>query len=101
MESDDVIYGLLGRVHILMRRVTGRVTDVEYMKVNKPYAREIVRLGQEAGNDELESVTSRLWDAMDLGELSEAELNAAGSADVAEAGRRLLERMRNASLGSV
>ena len=53
MESDSVILGLLGRIHVLMRRVTNRITDVEYMRSNKEYAREIVRLAGETGHAEL------------------------------------------------
>lgn len=53
MESDSVILGLLGRIHVLMRRVANRITDVEYMRVNKDYAREIVGLASATGNAEL------------------------------------------------
>lgn len=66
MESDSVLYGLLGRIHLLMRRVTNRITDVEYMRTNKDYAREIVRLADASGHDELRELAGRLRDAMDL-----------------------------------
>ena len=65
MESDSVLYGLLGRIHLLMRRVANRITDVEYMRVNKDYAREIVRLGAATGNPELAELCSRLRQAME------------------------------------
>lgn len=60
MESDSVIYGLLGRIHLLMRRVSNRITDVEYMRVNKDYAREVVRLAMATGNPELAELSARL-----------------------------------------
>ncbi|MGL4409068.1 MAG: hypothetical protein ACRCTU_11810 [Zoogloea sp.] len=66
MESDSVIYGLLGRIHVLTRRVLNRITDVEYMRVNQDYAREIVRIGQESGNAELGELCQKLTLAMDL-----------------------------------
>lgn len=66
MEPDSVLYGLLGRIHLLMRRVANRITDVEYMRVNKDYAREIVRLGTATGNPELAELCSRLRQAMEL-----------------------------------
>ena len=73
MESDSVIYGLLGRIHLLMRRTCNRITDVEYMRANKDYAREIVRLASAAGNDELAALAGRLRVAMELDAPVEAE----------------------------
>ncbi|MCK6388220.1 MAG: hypothetical protein L6Q65_11545 [Zoogloea sp.] len=66
MEPDSVLYGLLGRIHLLMRRVANRITDVEYMRANKDDAREIVRLGVATGNPELGELCSRLRQAMEL-----------------------------------
>lgn len=72
MESDSVIYSLLGRVHLLMRRQVNRITDVEYMRVNKEYSREIVRLGLESGHPELVELCDRLRVAMELDPQDEA-----------------------------
>lgn len=66
MESDSVIYGLLGRIHVMMRRVLNRITDVEYMRINKDYSREIVRIGEAAGHAELSELCARLRAAMEL-----------------------------------
>ncbi|HOB46930.1 MAG TPA: hypothetical protein PKM60_12195 [Zoogloea sp.] len=88
MESDSVIYGLLGRIHLLMRRTCNRITDVEYMRANKDYAREIVRLASAAGNDELAALAGRLRVAMELDAPVEAE------AKVEAPG--LLDRLRSA-----
>jgi hypothetical protein len=66
MEADSVIYGLLGRMHVLMRRVSNRITDVEYMRVSKDYCREIVRLAEATDNEELHNLAERLRQAMDL-----------------------------------
>jgi hypothetical protein len=66
MEADSVIYGLLGRMHVLMRRVSNRITDVEYMRVSKDYSREIVRLAEATDNEELHNLADRLRRAMDL-----------------------------------
>ena len=90
MESDTVIYGLLGRIHLLMRRVSNRITDVEYMRVNKDYAREIVRLARETGNAELAELATRLQVAMEL-EAASAEGDAAND----PVARGLLERLRS------
>ncbi len=88
MESDSVIYGLLGRIHLLMRRTCNRITDVEYMRANKDYAREIVRLASAAGNDELAALAGRLRVAMELDAPVEAEAKVEAP--------RLLDRLRSA-----
>lgn len=66
METDSVIYSLLGRIHVIMRRVLNRITDVEYMRVNKEYAREIVRIGEGTEHAELVELCTKLRGAMDL-----------------------------------
>ena len=90
MESDSVIYGLLGRIHLLMRRVCNRITDVEYMRINKDYAREIVRLAAASGNGELVDLAGRLRLAMELDQPDPGKSAEAAPA----AGRGLLERLR-------
>lgn len=91
MESDSVIYGLLGRTHLLMRRFGNRITDIEYMRVNKDYTREIVRLALATGNAELAELCDRLRVAMELDVPVEAP---AGSA--AKSGPGLFDRLRAA-----
>ncbi|WP_398306718.1 hypothetical protein [Zoogloea sp.] len=91
MESDSVIYGLLGRIHLLMRRVSNRITDVEYMRVNKDYAREVVRLAMATGNPELAELSARLRLAMEL----DAPAPKAALA-TEHSGPGLLERLRTA-----
>ena len=44
--GDSVLYGLLGRIHLLMRRAANRIIDIECSwRISKDYAREIVRVG--------------------------------------------------------
>jgi hypothetical protein len=88
MESDSVIYSLLGRIHLLMRRQINRITDVEYMRVSKEYSREIVRLGLETGHPELVELCERLRVAMDLNPQSES------SHETHKGGGGLLSRLR-------
>lgn len=66
MEPDSHIYGLLGRIHVLMRRVLNRITDVEYMRVNAEYAREVLRIAEATGNPELNELCGKLRVAMEL-----------------------------------
>lgn len=66
MDSDSHIYGLLGRIHVLMRRILNRITDVEYMRLNADYAREIVRIAEATDNAELHELCVKLRAAMEL-----------------------------------
>ena len=66
MDSESHIYGLLGRIHVLMRRVLNRITDVEYMRVSADYAREIVRIAESTDNAELHELCGKLRIAMEL-----------------------------------
>jgi hypothetical protein len=66
MDSDSHIYGLLGRIHVLMRRALNRITDVEYMRINADYAREIVRIAEAVGNAEMNELCAKLRVAMEL-----------------------------------
>lgn len=86
MESDSHILGLLGRIHVLMRRVANRITDVEYMRINKDYAREIVRLASATDHPELTDLCARLRAAM--------ELDPPPAPAAAPAGNGLLDRLR-------
>ena len=66
MESHSLLYGLLGCIHLLMRRAANRIIDIEYMRINKDYAREIVRVGVATGHAELIELCDRLRQAMEL-----------------------------------
>ncbi|HTH94405.1 MAG TPA: hypothetical protein VL550_04170 [Rhodocyclaceae bacterium] len=66
MESDSHIYGLLGRIHVLMRRVLNRITDVEYMRISADYTREILRIAEATDNPELHELCAKLRAAMEL-----------------------------------
>lgn len=87
MESDSVIYGLLGRIHLLLRRVGNRITDVEYMRVNKDYAREVLQVALATGHPELAELCARLREAMELDETPPERV---------EAGPGLFDRLRAA-----
>ena len=62
------ILAIAARLHVLLRRKTGRVTDTEWLAVNADYAAEIVRHCREhaatPGNEELAEWATRLEQAM-------------------------------------
>jgi hypothetical protein len=59
---------IAAHLHVQLRRLTGRVTDTEWMARNLEYAEEVVRFAREAANDrgqpELAELAARLDQAM-------------------------------------
>lgn len=66
MASESEILGILGRIHVLLRRAANRITDIEYMLVSPDYAREIIKLSEKTGNAELLHQCGKLRVAMAL-----------------------------------
>jgi len=66
LESERI--AIAAHLHVQLRRVTGRVTDTEWMARNLEYADEVVRHAREAardkGADELAELAGRLEAAM-------------------------------------
>ena len=61
-------FALAARMHVLLRRKTGRVTDTEWMASNTEYAAEIVRFSldcaQKEGHADLAELAGKLAEAM-------------------------------------
>lgn len=55
---------LAARMHVMLRRKTGRVTDTEWMACNREYAEEIIRFSmdyaQKEGQDDLAELAEKL-----------------------------------------
>ncbi|BCO28296.1 hypothetical protein MIZ03_3196 [Rhodoferax lithotrophicus] len=55
---------LAARMHVMLRRKTGRVTDTEWMACNREYAEEIIRFSmdyaQKEGHDDLAELAEKL-----------------------------------------
>jgi hypothetical protein len=49
LESDR--FALAARMHVLLRRTTGRVTDTEWLAKNAEYATEIVRFARQSAQE--------------------------------------------------
>ena len=62
------ILAIAARLHVLLRRKTGRVTDTEWLAVNAEYAAEIVRFARERalepGLEDVAEWAARLEQAM-------------------------------------
>ncbi|HEO1801734.1 TPA: hypothetical protein VAM19_002860 [Acinetobacter baumannii] len=53
-------FTLATQIYVRMRRVTGRVIDAMYVVQNKDYAKYVIALALEAGDDELKRCVERL-----------------------------------------
>ncbi|XAH24125.1 hypothetical protein AAFF27_02755 [Xylophilus sp. GW821-FHT01B05] len=49
---DSEKLAIAAHLHVLLRRITGRVTDTEWMASNKEYAAAIVHFAQEKADEE-------------------------------------------------
>lgn len=50
LQSEKV--AIAAHLHVLLRRKTGRVTDVEWMAVNEAYASEIIRFARQSAQQD-------------------------------------------------
>lgn len=56
----EVLFSLAGWVHVLLRRETNRIIDVEWMCADIGYALEVLRLASETDSDELHKLVERI-----------------------------------------
>ena len=56
----EKIFSLSGRVHVLLRRESNRIVDVEWMTTNADYVREILRVIRTTENSELNDLAQRI-----------------------------------------
>ena len=56
----EVIFSLSGRIHVLLRRETNRIVDVEWMMVNVDYVREILKISRSTESAELHELARRI-----------------------------------------
>jgi hypothetical protein len=55
-------FGLMGRMHVLLRREIGRVTDIKYMSTNPEYCLHVLELASSTSNTDLQAMTHKLED---------------------------------------
>lgn len=58
--SDNLAFSLMARLHVILRRQIGRVTDIEYMRVNPAYCRAMLDLSMGLPNDDLHEICLKL-----------------------------------------
>lgn len=57
---ENQAFALMGRMHVTIRRQTGRVTDIEYMRIDPVYCRYLINLALEVPNDDLHQICEKL-----------------------------------------
>jgi len=53
-------FGLMGRMHVLLRREIGRVTDIKYMSSNPEYCLHVLELANSTANADLQVMCHKL-----------------------------------------
>ncbi|MBA4381101.1 MAG: hypothetical protein C0406_00910 [Sideroxydans sp.] len=80
----EILFSLAGRIHVLLRRQTNRIIDVEWMCCDVLYAKEVLRLARLEASQELYELAIRVEDVHPLlprikREAVESELKPASS----------------------
>ena len=63
MTQDSARLALAARIHVHLRRKTGRVTDTEWLAINNDYAAEIIRVCRAEQDEELQKLAQKLEEA--------------------------------------
>lgn len=58
--QENLAFSLMGRLHVIIRRQSGRVTDIEYMRIDPAYCRYLLKLAREMSNDDLHQICEKL-----------------------------------------
>ncbi len=65
LESEK--FAIAAHLHVLLRRVNGRVTDVEWMIRSADYAREVIRVARTEQHADLRKLADKLEAALNVG----------------------------------
>jgi hypothetical protein len=57
---DSAAFSLMSRMHVILRRMNERVTDIEYMRVDPTYCRTILNLASALPNEDLKDISAKL-----------------------------------------
>lgn len=57
---DTQAFALMGRLHVILRRQAGRVTDIEYMRIDPQYCRYVLGIASQVGSDDMRHICARL-----------------------------------------
>jgi hypothetical protein len=57
---ENQAFALMGRMHVTLRRQTGRVTDIEYMRIDPAYCRYLLKMTALSDNADLQDLSVKL-----------------------------------------
>lgn len=57
---ENQAFALMGRMHVMLRRQSGRVTDIEYMHIDPGYCRYLLKMASLSPNEDLQEIGLRL-----------------------------------------
>lgn len=86
---ENQAFALMGRLHVTLRRQTGRVTDIEYMRIDPGYCRYLLKIASLSPIEDLQELSVKL---------TEIFFGAEGLFVVAEPKPPLIERLKETSL---
>lgn len=66
LNMDSEKFAIAAHLHVVMRRTTGRVTDVEWMVKSSDYAREIIKAARAAPQPDLHRLADKLETLLQL-----------------------------------
>lgn len=59
-QLDTQAFALMGRLHVILRRESGRVTDIEYMRIDPTYCKHVLDLAAQVSHEALPEICARL-----------------------------------------
>ncbi|RBA23070.1 hypothetical protein [Herminiimonas fonticola] len=57
---ENQAFALMGRLHVTLRRQTGRVTDIEYMRIDPAYCRYLLKMASLSPIEDLQELSIKL-----------------------------------------
>ncbi|WP_293781022.1 hypothetical protein [uncultured Oxalicibacterium sp.] len=57
---ENQAFALMGRLHVILRRQTGRVTDIEYMRIDPGYCRYLLKMASLSTSEDLQEIGLKL-----------------------------------------
>jgi hypothetical protein len=57
---ENQAFSLMARLHVIIRRQSGRVTDIEYMRIDPVYCRHVLNMALDMQNDDLPPICEKL-----------------------------------------
>lgn len=61
-QLDTQAFALMGRLHVILRRESGRVTDIEYMRIDPAYCKHVLALAGQLQHEAMPEICARLQD---------------------------------------